>query len=93
MAEFESGYCTGCGVKARVWGHRPYCWRDIGNMSGAGKRYMNEQRIQSCLRKMHRFWRIRSIFLVKKEHMYFHLEKPHAPIRELVMRSLRRMKL
>ena len=32
MAEFEQGYCTGCGYKVRRWGHRPYCWRKITMM-------------------------------------------------------------
>jgi hypothetical protein len=68
MAEFESGYCTGCGVKARRWGHRPYCWRKVSMMLGM---FASRHPIDMCRREMHKHWRIRSIFLVNKKHMYY----------------------
>lgn len=72
MAEFEGGYCTGCGIKARRWGHRPYCWRRTTMMLGV---YATKEQKERCLREMYKHWRIRSLFLVRAKHMY-HLLQP-----------------
>jgi hypothetical protein len=68
MAEFENGHCTGCGVRVRRWGHRPYCWRKV---SMALDFYPTKKQIQWCLHMMSQHWRIRSLFLVRKKHMYY----------------------
>lgn len=75
MAEFENGYCTGCGVKVLKWGHRPYCWRLVAAISWADPTHEFKQR---CLRQMEKHWRIRQLFLVKRKHMYWQLgdDKP-----------------
>jgi predicted amidophosphoribosyltransferase len=68
MAEFENGYCTGCGYKVRRWGHRPFCWRRVTMMLDVDPSHKFRQRL---LKEMNRHWRIRSLFLAKKRHMYF----------------------
>jgi hypothetical protein len=68
MAEFENGYCTGCGYKARRWGHRPYCWRKATMMLDVPA---TTERVQKCLREMRKHWRLRSLFLSKPQHMYY----------------------
>ncbi len=68
MAEFENGYCTGCGVKVRRWGHRPYCWRQVTMMLGIDP---NHKVIGKCIRQMNKHWRIRSRFLCKQKHVYY----------------------
>ena len=68
MAEFEQGYCTGCGYKVRRWGHRPYCWRKVTMMVDVDTR---GPLIQKLLVEMLKHWRIRSLFLCKKKHMYY----------------------
>lgn len=68
MAEYENGHCTGCGVRVRRWGHRPYCWRKV---SMGLSIYPTKKHIEWCLRQMAGQWRIRSLFLVRKKHMYY----------------------
>jgi hypothetical protein len=52
MAEFENGHCTGCGVRVRRWGHRPYCWRKV---SMALDFYPTKKQIQWCSALAHPF--------------------------------------
>jgi len=68
MAEFEYGYCTGCGVKVRRWGHRPYCWRKVTMLLDI---YPSHELRHRLLLEMMKHWRIRSLFLVTKQHMYY----------------------
>lgn len=68
MAEFERGYCTGCGIKARRWGHRPYCWRKVTMMLDIEPSHEVKRKL---LNEMVKHWRIRSFFLARKEHMYY----------------------
>lgn len=83
MAEFECGYCTGCGVRVRRWGHRPYCWREV--MYSCGLSSISHERRRHLLAKMSRFWRFRSLFLVRKQHMYYQpgydIPEPSGPLR------------
>lgn len=75
MAEFENGYCTGCGVRARRWGHRPYCWRQVTMMMAVGEScHATKPRIARCMKQMRKHWRIRSLFLVRKKHMYYPID-------------------
>lgn len=71
MAEYENGYCTGCGYKSTLWGHRPYCWRKTTMMLNV---HPTQAQIQACLWQMERHWRIRSLLLCKREHMYYQAE-------------------
>jgi len=68
MAEFENGYCTGCGVEVRRWGHRPFCWRV---MTMKHNLEPTKERIETFQREMIKRWPIRARFLVHPEHMYY----------------------
>ena len=69
MAEFEQGYCTGCGYKVRrLWGHRPFCWRKVTMMLDVDATHKRRQRL---LKEMNQHWRIRSFFLGRRCHMYY----------------------
>lgn len=68
MAEFENGYCTGCGYKVLRWGHRPYCWRKVTMMMDIDSTSL---RVQKLLIEMNKHWRLRSFFLCRKKHMYY----------------------
>lgn len=76
MAEFERGYCTGCGYPAGRGGllgwllrgkHRPYCWRKVTMMLNVHAVYETKRKL---LDEMQKHWRMRSFFLARKEHMY-----------------------
>lgn len=68
MAEFERGYCTGCGYLVGRWGHRPYCWRKVTMMMDIDS---TSRHVQRLLTEMNKHWRIRSIFLCRKKHLYY----------------------
>lgn len=70
MAEFENGYCTGCGYKVKRWGHRPYCWRMVCHY--VAQVDTNGERIERCLQQMGKHHRFLSLFLAKKKHMYYY---------------------
>lgn len=73
MAEFEKGYCTGCGVYVAWWGHRPFCWRYMEAKYSLTGTCLTRKKL---LKEMHAHWRIRALFLVKKKHMYYHYYRP-----------------
>ena len=79
MAEFENGYCTGCGYKAKIYGHRPYCWRVAGFLNG---KYPDYKIIKRCIVLMNKHHRIISLFLSKNEHIYYTLESIENGIKE-----------
>lgn len=68
MAEFEEGYCTGCGVKVKKWGHRPYCWRLVTMMLDIEP---SVQVINRCIDEMKKNWKIRKHFLCDPQHIYY----------------------
>lgn len=72
MAEFENGYCTGCGIRARRWGHRPYCWRKATMMLNVPA---TKPVIAKLLKEMRKHWRVRSLLLSKRRHMYHPLPR------------------
>lgn len=90
MAEFECGYCTGCGFPLRrpFWrklfrvNHRPYCWRKVTMMLGIDA---TDEVKRLCLNEMQKHWRIRSFFVGRKEHMYYQpgydIPEPAGPLR------------
>jgi len=77
MAEFENGYCTGCGAKPnRKWlkwmprhGHRPFCWR---YMCMKYNLEPTDSRVTELILLMRKHWRILSRFLCKQEHVYYY---------------------
>ena len=68
MAEFENGYCTGCGYKVKLWGHRPFCWRV---MTMKFDLEVTKEQVTTFQREMVKYHRFRSRFLAHPEHMYY----------------------
>ncbi len=73
MAEFENGYCTGCGYKVRRWGHRPYCWRVVCHQLAHLDPTISTV-VKRCLHKMKQHHRFVSLFLAREKHMYYTVE-------------------
>lgn len=81
MAEFENGYCTGCGMKTRHFGHRAYCWRVVECITGTPLTY--DQR-QIALRLMNEKTTIAQFLLRKLSAMYYHYNPERLPEKQIV---------